>query len=130
MAALLEQVSSGEFVPEDGHTAGRAASPGRAGANASVDAVMTRLMELYDEEFGGFGLEPKQPPWEALQFLTARYGLTGDRAILGMVETTPPGNVARHLRPEGPGVLPLRGKPGLEGAALREDAGSATPAWQ
>ena len=39
-------------------------------------------------EFGGFGLEPKQPPWEALQFLLARYGLTGDRTLLEMVETT------------------------------------------
>ena len=83
MAALLERVSSGEVPPQ---IAGAPASPGRA--NASVDGVMARLTELYDEDFGGFGLEPKQPPWEALHFLTARYGLTGDRAILGMVETT------------------------------------------
>ena len=33
-------------------------------------------------------MEPKQPPWEALSFLTARYGLTGDRNLLRMVETT------------------------------------------
>ena len=88
MAALLEQVSGGEFVPEDGYAKDRPASPVRTGTNASGDAVLGRLTELYDEQFGGFGLEPKQPPWEALQFLTARYGLTGDRAILGMVETT------------------------------------------
>ena len=84
MVALLERVSSGEYVPEDA----RAAPAARLGASASVDAVLSRLTELYDAEFGGFGVEPKQPPWEALNFLTARYGLTGDRAILGMVENT------------------------------------------
>ena len=88
MAALLEQVSSGEFVAEDAHATDRPASPGRAEGNASADSVLARLTELYDEEFGGFGVEPKQPPWEALHFLTARYGLTGDRDILGMIETT------------------------------------------
>ena len=45
-------------------------------------------MELYDAEFGGFGIEPKQPPWEALQFLTARYSRSGDRTLLDMVEAT------------------------------------------
>ena len=88
MAALLERLSSGEFVPEEEHSRDRTASSDRPQANASVDAVIGRLTDLYDEEFGGFGLEPKQPPWEALQFLMARYGLTGDRAVLGMVETT------------------------------------------
>ncbi len=88
MAALLEQVSRGEALPPGGGAAEHSAPPARAGANASVEAVTARLTELYDERFGGFGLEPKQPPWEALRFLTARYGLTGDRAILRMVETT------------------------------------------
>ena len=84
MAALLERISSGEFVAENGR---RAESVSKAGA-ASVEAALERLVELYDEEFGGFGVEPKQPPWEALHFLTARYGLTGDRTMLGMVEKT------------------------------------------
>ena len=91
MVSLLRQVSSGEVTPGDGsgNRADQSASPGRDGANnASVDAVLDRLTELYDEQFGGFGLEPKQPPWEALLFLTARYGLTGERTILGMVEAT------------------------------------------
>ncbi len=88
MVVLLRQVSSGEVTPGSGHAADRAASPNGAGGNASVDAVLGRLTELFDEQFGGFGMEPKQPPWEALQFLTARYGLTGDRTILRMVETT------------------------------------------
>ena len=103
MVALLERVSSGEVAPAERDAPDPSASPrraptlprrerelsdGRAGANASVDAVTARLAELYDEQFGGFGVEPKQPPWEALRFLTARHGLTGDRAFLEMVEAT------------------------------------------
>ena len=49
---------------------------------------MDRISELYDPQFGGFGVEPKQPPWEALQFLLARYALAGDRSVLAMVENT------------------------------------------
>ncbi len=88
MAALLMQVSSGEFSPENGRANRPNGQPGRAAAGGSVDAVYSRLVEIYDEEFGGFGEEPKQPPWEALRFLTSRYGLTGDRAALSMIETT------------------------------------------
>ena len=88
MVALLQQVSSGEINPEYKPAPESGAWSGRAGTNASGDAVLDRLIELYDEQFGGFGLEPKQPPWEALRFLTARFGLTGDRAILAMVEST------------------------------------------
>ena len=87
MVALLERVSSGEFTAGT-ERGGVPASSTRGKPNASVDAVMARLTELYDEEFGGFGLEPKQPPWEALRFLTARYELSGDRATLSMVENT------------------------------------------
>ena len=88
MATLLERVSSGEFVPENERPEGRAASTGDQEGKASVDAVLGRLLELYDEEYGGFALEPKQPPWEALRFLMARHGLTGDRTILGMVKNS------------------------------------------
>ena len=86
MTELLERVSSGEFVPEAERSNGRAAPTGSS--SASVDAVDERLKELYDVQFGGFGVEPKQPPWEALQFLIARYGMTGERSILGVVENT------------------------------------------
>ncbi len=87
MVALLERISSGEFTA--GTERGGVPVPStRDKPNASVDAVTARLIELYDEEFGGFGLEPKQPPWEALRFLTARYQLSGDRAMLSMVENT------------------------------------------
>lgn len=87
MVALLERISSGEFTAGT-ERGGVPVSSMRDKANASVDAALTRLTELYDEEFGGFGLEPKQPPWEALRFLTARYELSGDRAMLSMVENT------------------------------------------
>ena len=88
MAAVLAQVSSGEFVGEASGPVTDAGSLTSNATNGSVGTVWDRLQDLYDEEFGGFGEEPKQPPWEALEFLTARHGLTGDRAMLGMVETT------------------------------------------
>ena len=88
MADLLGQISSGEFVAEGPGASERTAPTGCNVTASSVEAVMDRLVELYDEDFGGFGVEPKQPPWEALHFLAARYGLTGDRTILGMVENT------------------------------------------
>ena len=88
MAALLEQISSGEFVEEEPRRSTQTPSAVNGEATATEDAVQVRLKELYDEEFGGFGVEPKQPPWEALEFLTARHGLTGDRSLLAMVETT------------------------------------------
>ena len=88
MATVLEQISSGEFA---GEASGPPTTPGSStniASAASVDMVQDRLRDLYDDEFGGFGVEPKQPPWEALRFLLARYELTGDRALLAMVETT------------------------------------------
>ena len=87
MVALLERISSGEFTA-GAERGGIPVSSTRDKPNASVDAVTARLIELYDEEFGGFGLEPKQPPWEALRFLTARYQLSGEQAMLSMVENT------------------------------------------
>ena len=88
MVAVLEQISSGEFVEERSRPPTTVGSTTDEGNTASVDAVLDQLQDLYDDEFGGFGLEPKQPPWEALQFLAARYELTGDRARLAMVEST------------------------------------------
>ena len=88
MVTLLQQVASGEVQQQPrGSLAQTSAKEGRKDAG-SVGAVQDSLLELYDVEFGGFGIEPKQPPWEALQFLTARYSRTGDRALLDMVETT------------------------------------------
>ena len=88
MATVLAQISSGEFVGEASRPVANSESLTSNASNGSVSAVLSRLQDLYDEEFGGFGVEPKQPPWEALEFLAARHGLTGDRAMLGMVETT------------------------------------------
>ena len=88
MVNLLQQVSAGETPAPDVPAGGGPTAANGRKANGSVDAVQDRLLELYDEEFGGFGVEPKQPPWEALQFLTSRYGRSGDRDLLGMVEAT------------------------------------------
>ena len=88
MTAVLEQISSGEFAGEASGSPTTAGAPTKDGISASVGAVADRLKGLYDEEFGGFGLEPKQPPWEAIQFLLSRCELTGDRTLLAMVEDT------------------------------------------
>lgn len=88
MAALLESIASGEFVPETSPRAAGDAPAEGATTGASPDAVLDRLIDLYDESFGGFGTEPKQPPWEALSFLSALHGMTGDRATLAMIENT------------------------------------------
>ena len=88
MVNLLQPVSAGETPAPDVPAGGGPTAANGRKANGSVDAVQDRLLELYDEEFGGFGVEPKQPPWEALQFLTSRYGRSGDRDLLGMVEAT------------------------------------------
>ncbi len=88
MAAVLEQISSGEFVAKASRPETMNGSSSASGSVGSVDAVLGRLQNLHDEEFGGFGLEPKQPPWEALRFFLARYELTGDRTLLAMVEST------------------------------------------
>ena len=50
-----------------------------------VAQVLERLQELEDHEYGGFGDEPKQPPWETIGFLLARYSRTGDLRLLGML---------------------------------------------
>ena len=88
MVALLERVTQGGEVTA---TPGRPESSYAPAANAEdapVERVLLRLAELYDDRFGGFGLEPKQPPWEALRLLMARSSLAGDRSLLAMVETT------------------------------------------
>ena len=56
--------------------------------DSSTNRVLQRLQELYDPEFGGFGLEPKQPPWESLRFLMALYSRSGEKPLLKMVTTT------------------------------------------
>ncbi len=88
MVSLLEQVSRGKDVAAT--PVGAGFKPDRPAANSDADPVQrvqAHLVELYDERFGGFGQEPKQPPWEALGFLMARNALSGDRSLLAMVET-------------------------------------------
>ena len=52
-------------------------SPPRDGQPSDVDLVIQRLGELYDPDYGGFGREPKQPPWEGLRLLLARHSRAG-----------------------------------------------------
>ena len=91
MVFLLDRVSRGQVATAPQTAPEPGCSPSGTAAVAPVDPVervQVRLAELYDNRFGGFGLEPKQPPWEALGFLMARSSLTGDRSLLSMVENT------------------------------------------
>lgn len=54
------------------------------GPGATARLVRQGLEELYDHEFGGFGNEPKQPPWEGVELLLALYQRDGERRILEM----------------------------------------------
>ena len=56
--------------------------------------VLLRLEEIYDTDFGGFGLEPKQPPWEGLRFLLALYSRTGGESYLKMAVDSLDGMIA------------------------------------
>ena len=90
MLGLLEQVAAG--YPASAPPAGsggqgeiREALPQRPAAEtgASPDGrVLRRLEEIYDPEFGGFGMEPKQPPWEGLRFLLGLYSRSGEKSYL------------------------------------------------
>ena len=63
--------------------------PSSAGEpDSAVISVLQRLTDLYDADFGGFGFEPKQPPWEAVGLLLARYGHTRDRDLVSMATNT------------------------------------------
>ncbi len=56
--------------------------------NERSGLVRQRLEELYDTRFGGFGDEPKQPPWEGVEFLLSLYQQHGESNIREMVSRT------------------------------------------
>lgn len=57
-----------------------------------TDAPITRLLENleynYDDEFGGFGEEPKFPQPEVLEFLLAEWRVSGNQRYYAMVAQT------------------------------------------
>ena len=95
MAQLLEQVSSryagsAEVIeaPFDNGTVPASSAPVEGSPGVTAALVLDKLRELYDADFGGFGVEPKQPPWEALGLLAALYSRSGDKMLLDMVKAT------------------------------------------
>ena len=92
MARLLEQVSdSYSASPEVKPNVQVPPSPKRrteSQGQSPIQLVLDRLDELYDRDFGGFGNEPKQPPWEGLRFLLALHSRRGDAHLLKMVVRT------------------------------------------
>ena len=86
MVRFLEQASSGHPDLIESAPPSIAASAGEPGAE--VTSVLQRLEELYDSNFGGFGSEPKQPPWDGVELLLERYGHTREKRLLTMATTT------------------------------------------
>ena len=86
MVQLLEEVrhshSEGTRPAPGPWDSAPAASP--RDQAAAVGLVRQRLEELYDRDFGGFGDEPKQPPWEGVEFLLSVYQHKGERRLREM----------------------------------------------
>jgi uncharacterized protein YyaL (SSP411 family) len=91
---FLENMSQGYLstIQPGASSAGTASvahqDPRTRSEDSPLTLVMDTLQDLYDPEYGGFGSEPKQPPWETLGLLLARYSHTGDLNLLKMVTTT------------------------------------------
>ena len=91
MTQLLEQVSgrySGSADVIEHPFVAAVPAPVEGSLGVTADLVLAKLRELYDVDYGGFGLEPKQPPWEALGLLAALYSRSGDKTLLDMVKAT------------------------------------------
>jgi uncharacterized protein YyaL (SSP411 family) len=95
MVQLLHQVSAqyptiGDIASGDSTSpTGQMVRPAPTGTgDTPFDRVLQRLQATYDKDFGGFGPEPKQPPWEALTLLLALYSRGGDKTLLQMACTT------------------------------------------
>ena len=95
MVRFLEEALGGD--PEgvmvrpsvvDAHSTTSVTAPAKGEQGSTSNVVLERLRELYDPEYGGFGREPKQPPWEALRFLLSVYGRSSDKGLLEMVLNT------------------------------------------
>ena len=87
MIKLLEQVwatyAEGKcLAPANSDSPG---SPSHQDQSATQGLVGQRLEELYDTTFGGFGDEPKQPPWEGAQLLLSLYQQHGERKRREMI---------------------------------------------
>jgi hypothetical protein len=54
------------------------------GSGVTAALVRQKMGEIYDSEFGGFGNEPKQPPWEGIEFFLSLYQQNGDRRLREM----------------------------------------------
>ena len=94
MVSFLEQEfsdgaaqTSGPGTPSYDDPTGPAQVPVGTGHDSPTTNVLRRLQELYDPEYGGFGLEPKQPPWEGLRFVMALHSRSGDKSLLNMITT-------------------------------------------
>ena len=95
MVHFLEDISvASPAVPPNSRNKGSNPSPDslqrRVGEihDSPTNRVLRRLQDLYDPDYGGFGREPKQPPWEGLRFLMALYSRSGEKVFLKIITAT------------------------------------------
>ncbi len=97
MRGALEQIAQfyAEHKGEIAQPAGepRAERPGSGAERAGVTdgpiaTLLERLRQSYDEQFGGFGDEPKFPQAELLEFLLAQWRFSGDDGLHRMAAAT------------------------------------------
>ena len=92
MAGVLEQVSRA-FAGRQQELAARAGTGAFSDvrlvdANATLDDILASVFETYDEEFGGFGTEPKFPLTAPIMLALDIYKRSGDGRMRTVAETT------------------------------------------
>ena len=92
MAGVLEQVSRA-FAGRQRELAARAGTGAfsdvkAVDANATLDDILAGVFETYDEEFGGFGTEPKFPLTAPILLALDIYKRSGDGRMRTVAETT------------------------------------------
>lgn len=99
MVRLLEQVKSSysEGTGKVSITSEIAGDESAQGSGATTAMVRGKLEEIFDSGFGGFGNEPKQPPWEGIELLLSLYQHTGERPLKDMACQTLDGMAAGLL---------------------------------
>ena len=99
MLQLLDEVRSSysEGAPFDPGPSDSLLDTSPRDQEATVAQVLQALGELYDSDFGGFGDEPKQPPWEGIEFLLSAYQEKGERRLREMACRTLDGVAAGLL---------------------------------
>ena len=97
-ASLLEEAAKISAAMKD---RARPRPPGDVPAPPVLDSAARRVLDDYDEEWGGFGSQPKFPRTSAIDFLLRHHRRTGDAAALraarGTLDRMAAGGIRDHV---------------------------------